>query len=154
MKDLKAMLKPIAPIAGLLLLVVADVALAQQGSRLSQHLDGHASEEVSGLFRFFILMMSFIGVVMIAVGGIMAYCLINEKGPQTIQQIGWKGPAGAFIIGGLLFSLNWVVGTSAATTTGTQDNQGWQNLQGSIQRIEPLYAQVEQNLFVVENELT
>ncbi|MDQ2077395.1 hypothetical protein [Marinimicrobium sp. ABcell2] len=152
MKNLSTKIKSLAPAAGILLLVVADVALAQQGgNRLSTHLDGHASEEVSAGFRFFILLMAFVGVLLIGVCALMTYYLLNEKGPQQIQQIGWKGPIGAFVVGGFLVSLPWLVDTGAGTATGTDGGDGWQRLQqGAVEYDAPIYANAAPVLFVID----
>lgn len=154
MKNVLNILKPLAPLCGLLLLVVADLALAQDGTRLSRHLDGHASTEVSAGFRFFTFAVAFAAVIFVVAALYAAYCLVWKKGPPAIQEVGWKGPGISLLIGGFLFSLRWTVLTSAATSTGVESNDAWQRLQGSVEQVESHYVHTERAKSVfVENEL-
>ncbi len=155
MSKLSSTMKTIVPGVGLALLLVAGTAFGQQeGVAIGEHLDGHGTQQLSGVFRFFLQVVLFVGVVACAGAIWMGICLVFEKGPQQVQQIGWKGPIGGAILGGLMTSIPWVVLSGSQTVTGGGfDDDSWQRLQGGQGSIhqQPSHERVVGVSFTFEN---
>lgn len=116
---------------------------------IAQDLDGLARGNITkqaGAGMYLLKLFAMLLGVIAMIGSLVAIVLLAmEKAPPQVQQVGYKGPIIALLVGGVLCSLTWFVGFSSSTATGTQyDQDTWNKLNqsGSVLEIDSsaLYA--------------
>lgn len=114
---------------GTVAIFIPEIALAADD--FATYSKNHATVQISAAGWLLRLVFMLLGIIALGGSIIAIIMLAMEKAPPQLQQVGYKGPVIALICGGLLCSITWLVGFSAKTATGAdQDNDTWSKMNG------------------------